>query len=133
MDSRTRGSFRFSYLDRITQAASSRNYPILILHTGSSARRGSNTTGSGQPLFGSGSSPSFVLDQGEPFIHFIQRHQFLFSSSPMRPWHSSQINRLAVFIVTQGTVTLIISEAVLDSNNDPKICEDYAKPKGNEE
>jgi hypothetical protein len=65
-------------------------------------------------------NPGFVLCQWESLIHLIHGHELLLLPSTV--WssrHVVHVDLINVFAIAQGTIAGVVSEAVLDTNNDP--------------
>lgn len=80
-----------------------------------------NATGGGQTGLGPRRDPGLVLHHRKLFVHFVHSHQFLFTTSPVRPSRDVvEIDWLSILVESSHlTVARIVSETVLNADNDP--------------
>lgn len=81
--------------------------------------RNGNTAGSRQAFLRTSGHPSLVFGQREALVDLFHGHQLFLPPPPMCPGHGGHIDRFAVLIVLLAAIALIVSEAVLDANDDP--------------
>jgi hypothetical protein len=110
-----------------------RNDAVGFSQTSGAARRYGNAASRREAFSGTFRHPRFVFHHGELLIYFIHRHEFLLTSATVGPGHVVHIDWLAIFIEHSCSVTGVVSEAVLDTNNDPEVREDDTKSKSNKE
>ena len=89
-------------------------------HASGSARWRGDTSGSRQALSSAMIYPCLIFSKWETLVHFVHGHELLLSSAPMRAGYGTHINVFAIRILSECAIPSIISETVLDTNDDPK-------------
>lgn len=92
---------------------------FFVFHTGCSAVWCGDATGSIQAFGLARKPPCLVFDERESLVDLIHGHQLLLSPSPVRAWHGYKVDWISINTQHALTVTLVVSEAVFDTYDNP--------------
>lgn len=96
--------------------------------------RRANTSGGRQSISSALRDPGLVLHHGELVVDLVHGHELLLTPSSVRSGHVFHVDGFTIFVGhVSSPVASVVPKAVLDANDDPQVCEDYAKAQGDEE